>query len=73
MATFRSRRVASTYLRLKSGGDVAALLVHFVTEASLDQKQIEELRRMLAQKAKSGSSVESPEDPPASPFRKGGK
>jgi len=32
------------------GGDVAALLTHFVAEASLDRDQIEQLRQLLAQK-----------------------
>ena len=39
-----------SFLEKAFGGDVAALLAHFVAEASLDRDQIEQLRRLLAQK-----------------------
>jgi hypothetical protein len=32
------------------GGDVTALVAHFVAEASLDPDQIQQLRQLLAQK-----------------------
>ena len=32
------------------GGDVTALVAHFVAEASLDADQVEQLRQLLAQK-----------------------
>jgi len=48
------RQKSRSFLQKTFGGDVAALLVHFVKEASLDRDQIEELRRLLAHKAKSG-------------------
>ena len=41
-----------SFLEKTFGGDVGALLVHFVTESSLDQDQIEQLHQLLAQKKK---------------------
>ena len=46
------RQKGRSFLEKAFGGDVAALLAHFVTEASLDQDQIEQLRQLLAQKKK---------------------
>jgi len=46
------RQKGRSFLEKTFGGDVGALLVHFVTEASLDQDQIEQLHRLLAQKKK---------------------
>ncbi len=48
------RQKGRSFLEQTFGGDVGALLVHFVTEAALDQDQIEQLRQMLAQKQKTG-------------------
>jgi len=44
------RQEGRSFLEKAFGGDVAALLAHFVAEASLDVDQIEQLRRLLAQK-----------------------
>lgn len=44
------RQESRSFLQKAFGGDVAALLAHFVEEASLDRDQIEQLRRLLAQK-----------------------
>ncbi len=44
------RQEGRSFLEKVFGGDVAALLAHFVAEASLDPDQIEQLRQMLAQK-----------------------
>jgi len=44
------RQEGRTFLQKAFGGDVAALVAHFVTDASLDQHQIEQLRQLLAQK-----------------------
>jgi BlaI family penicillinase repressor len=44
------RQEGRSFLEKAFGGDVAALLAHFVAEASLDPDQIEQLRQMLAQK-----------------------
>src|SRR3954451_14000138 len=46
------RQKGRSFLEKTFGGDVGALLAHFVTEASLEQEQIEQLRRLLAQKKK---------------------
>lgn len=46
------RREGKSFLEKAFAGDVAALVSHFVTEAPLDQKQIEELERLLAQSKK---------------------
>jgi BlaI family transcriptional regulator, penicillinase repressor len=45
------RREGRSFLEKAFGGDVAALLAHFVEEAALDRDQIEQLRQLLAQKA----------------------
>ena len=45
------RQEGRSFLEKAFGGDVAALLAHFVAEASLDPEQIEQLRRLLAQKS----------------------
>lgn len=45
-----------SFLEKAFGGDVAALVAHFVEESSLDRDQIEQLRRMLAQKKNSGGT-----------------
>src|SRR5215475_10260509 len=44
------RQEGRSFLEKAFGGDVAALLAHFVAEASLDREQVEQLRRLLAQK-----------------------
>ena len=44
------RQEGRSLLEKAFGGDVAALLTHFVEEASLDRDQIEQLRQLLAQK-----------------------
>lgn len=44
------RQKSRSFLEKAFNGDVAALLAHFVAEASLDRDQIEQLRQMLAQK-----------------------
>src|SRR4051812_49142438 len=44
------RQEGRSFLEKAFGGDVAALLAHFVQEASLDREQIEQLRQLLAQK-----------------------
>ena len=44
------RREGRSFLEKAFGGDVAALVAHFVAEASLDRKQIQQLRQLLAQK-----------------------
>jgi BlaI family transcriptional regulator, penicillinase repressor len=44
------RQKGRSFLLKVFGGDVGALLAHFVREASLDSDQIEPLRQMLAQK-----------------------
>ena len=46
------RQKGRSFLEKAFGGDVGALVAHFVTEASLDQDQIEQLRQLLAQKKK---------------------
>jgi predicted transcriptional regulator len=50
-----SRRRATRPVDLEKafGGDVAALLAHFVAEASLDRDQVEQLRQLLSQKKNS--------------------
>jgi BlaI family penicillinase repressor len=44
------RQEGRSFLEKAFGGDVAALLAHYVAEASLDREQIEQLRQLLAQK-----------------------
>ena len=44
------RQESRSFLEKAFGGDVAALVTHFVAEASLDQNQIEQLRQLLAEK-----------------------
>jgi BlaI family transcriptional regulator, penicillinase repressor len=44
------RQVGRSFLEKAFGGDVAALLTHFVEESALDRHQIEQLRQLLAQK-----------------------
>ena len=44
------RQEGRSFLEKAFGGDVTALVAHFVAEASLDQDQIEQLRQLLAQK-----------------------
>src|SRR5262245_29946180 len=44
------RQEGRSFLEKAFGGDVAALLAHFVAEASLEPDQIEQLRQLLAQK-----------------------
>ena len=46
------RQEGRSFLKKAFGGDVAALLAHFVAEASLDRDQVEQLRQSLAQKKK---------------------
>src|SRR6478672_9948714 len=44
------RREGRSFLQKAFGGDVTALLAHFVEESSLSPKQLEQLRQRLAQK-----------------------
>jgi BlaI family transcriptional regulator, penicillinase repressor len=44
------RQKSRSFLEKAFGGDVAALLAHFVTESSLEADQIEQLHQLLAQK-----------------------
>jgi BlaI family transcriptional regulator, penicillinase repressor len=44
------RQEGRSFLEKAFGGDVAALLAHFVQDSSLDRRQIEQLRQLLAQK-----------------------
>ena len=44
------RQEGRSFLEKAFGGDVTALVAHFVAEASLDRDQIEQLRQLLAQK-----------------------
>lgn len=44
------RHEGRSFLEKAFGGDVAALLAHFVEDAALDQDQIERLRELLARK-----------------------
>lgn len=48
------RQKGRSFLEKAFGGDVGALLVHFVTEGTLDHEQIERLHQLLAQKKKAG-------------------
>lgn len=48
-------REGRSFLEKAFAGDVAALLAHFVEEASLDRNQIEQLRRLLAEKRQSNT------------------
>jgi BlaI family penicillinase repressor len=47
------RQEGRSFLEKAFGGDVAALLAHFVEESSLDHDQIKQLRQLLAQKKNS--------------------
>ncbi|HWB13216.1 MAG TPA: BlaI/MecI/CopY family transcriptional regulator [Pirellulales bacterium] len=44
------RQESRSFLEKAFGGDVAALVAHFVQEASLNRDQIEQLRQLLAEK-----------------------
>jgi BlaI family transcriptional regulator, penicillinase repressor len=44
------RQEGRSFLEKAFGGDVTALVAHFVSEASLEPKQIEQLRQLLVQK-----------------------
>lgn len=44
------RQESQSFLEKAFGGDVAALLTHFVEESSMNQDQIEQLRQLLARK-----------------------
>jgi BlaI family transcriptional regulator, penicillinase repressor len=46
------RQKGRSFLEKAFGGDVAALLAHFVTEAPLNKEQIEQLNQLLAEKKK---------------------
>ena len=46
------RQEGRSFLEKAFGGDVTALLTHFVEESSLDREQIEQLRQLLSQKTK---------------------
>jgi BlaI family penicillinase repressor len=46
------RQKGRSLLEKAFGGDVGALVAHFVTEGSLDHDQIEQLHQLLAQKKK---------------------
>lgn len=44
------RQEGRSFLEKAFGGDVAALVAHFVEDASLDRNQLEQLRKLLARK-----------------------
>jgi BlaI family penicillinase repressor len=44
------RQEGRSFLQKAFGGDVAALVAHFVSDGSLDRQQIEQLRQLLAEK-----------------------
>ena len=44
------RQEGRSFLEKAFGGDVAALVAHFVEESPLDRDQIEQLRQLLARK-----------------------
>lgn len=44
------RHEGRSFLEKAFGGDVAALVAHFVADASLDPDQVEQLRQLLARK-----------------------
>ena len=44
------RQEGHSFLAKAFGGNVAALVAHFVEDAALDRKQIDELRQLLARK-----------------------
>jgi BlaI family transcriptional regulator, penicillinase repressor len=48
------RQEGRSFLEKAFGGDVAALLAHFVQESALERDQIEQLRKLLAQKKNPG-------------------
>ena len=48
------RQAGRSFLEKAFGGDVAALVAHFVEESPLDRDQIEQLRRLLARKKTPG-------------------
>ena len=48
------RQEGRSFLEKAFGGDVAALVAHFVGDSSLDRDQIEQLRRLLARKKAPG-------------------
>jgi len=47
------RQKSRSFLEKTFGGDVGALIAHFVTEVPLDQDQIDQLHQLLARKRKS--------------------
>jgi BlaI family penicillinase repressor len=44
------RQEGRSFLQKAFGGDIAALVAHFVSESALEPDQIEQLRQLLAQK-----------------------
>jgi BlaI family transcriptional regulator, penicillinase repressor len=46
------RQKGRSFLQKAFGGDVGALLAHFVEEAALEEHQVEQLRQLLAQKSR---------------------
>jgi BlaI family penicillinase repressor len=46
------RQQGRSFLEKAFGGDIGALVAHFVSEASLDRNQIEQLRQLLARTKK---------------------
>jgi BlaI family penicillinase repressor len=46
------RQEGRSFLEKAFGGDVGALVAHFVAEASLDTDQVEQLRQLLARQKK---------------------
>jgi BlaI family penicillinase repressor len=50
------RQKGRSFLDQAFGGDIGALLAHFVAESSLDPDQIQKLRDMLASKQKPGEN-----------------
>jgi len=44
------RQEGRSFLEKAFGGDVAALVAHFVADASMNRDQLEQLRQLLAQK-----------------------
>lgn len=46
------RQEGRTFLDKVFGGDVAALVAHFVADTALDERQVKQLRELLAKKQK---------------------
>lgn len=53
------RQEARSFLAKAFGGDVAALVAHFVSDAKLDPQQLSQLRQLLASKQKEAKEQNS--------------